>query len=189
MLAGLNLQILDVDIFGITNIIEEVYDSKDISVIAVDIGSSITNIAILKGYSLEFTREILIGGKYLTGQIEKSSKLSHWEAEKKKISADNDVLYLFEDFIFNISSEITKTINFYTATKPNEIIGKIYLTGGSSLLHGLKEKIGEDTGIEVEYLNPFLLVNQDQLKHGNYEEYVNFAGVALYLSSRVTDLG
>ncbi len=189
LLAGLNLQILDVDIFGITNIIEEAYDPKDFSVIAVDIGSSITNIAILKGYSLEFTREILIGGKYLTGQIEKSTRLSHWEAEEKKIAADNDVLYLFEDFIFNISSEITKTINFYTATKPNEIIGKIYLTGGSSLLHGLKEKIGEDTGIEVEYINPFLLVNQDKSKHRNYEEYSSFAGVALYLSSRVADLG
>jgi type IV pilus assembly protein PilM len=188
-LAGLNLQILDVDIFGITNIIEQIYGPKDFSVVAVDIGASITNIAIMKGDSLEFTREILLGGKYLTDQIEKSTKLSHMEAEEKKIMADSEVAYLFEDFIFNISSEITKTINFYTATKPNDTIGKIYLTGGSSLLQGLKEKIEEDTRIEVEYIDPFLLLNLNEAKHRAYEEYGTFMSIALYLSSRITDLG
>ncbi len=188
-LAGLNLQILDVDIFAVTNIIEQIYNPKDFSVVAVDIGASITNIAIIKNNSVEFTREILLGGKYLTNQIEKSTKLSHMESEEKKIMADSEVAYLFEDFIFNISSEITKTINFYTATKPNDTIGKIYLTGGSSLLQGLKEKIEEDTRIEIEYIDPILLLNLDQTKHRVYEEYSTFMSVALYLSSRVVDLG
>jgi type IV pilus assembly protein PilM len=188
-LAGLNLQILDVDIFGITNIIEQVYNPENFSVVAVDIGASISNIAIMKGDSVEFTREILLGGKYLTNQIEKSTRLSHIEAEEKKITSDSEVAYLFEDFIFNISSEITKTINFYTATKPNDNIGKIYLTGGSSLLQGLKEKIEEDTRIEVEYIDPFLLLNLSEAKRRAYEEYATFISIALYLSSRVTDLG
>jgi len=188
-LAGLNLQILDVDIFAVTNIIEQIYNPKDFSVVAVDIGASITNIAIIKNNSVEFTREILLGGKYLTNQIEKSTRLSHMEAEEKKIMADSEVAYLFEDFIFNISSEITKTINFYTATKPNDNIGKIYLTGGSSLLQGLKEKIEEDTRIEIEYIDPLLLLNLDQAKHHVYEEYSIFMSIALYLSSRVMDLG
>ncbi|MCX5806882.1 MAG: type IV pilus assembly protein PilM [Proteobacteria bacterium] len=188
-LAGLNLQILDVDIFGVTNMIEQIYGTNEFSVVAVDIGASITNIAIIKGDSLEFTREILLGGKYLTNQIEKSTKLSHMEAEEKKIMADSEVVYLFEDFIFNITSEITKTINFYTATKPNDTIGKIYLTGGSSLLQGLKEKIEEDTRIEVEYVDPFLLLNLNEAKHSAYEEYKTFMSIALYLSSRINDLG
>ncbi|MCX5811023.1 MAG: type IV pilus assembly protein PilM [Proteobacteria bacterium] len=188
-LAGLNLQILDVDIFAVTNIIEQIYNPKDFSVVAVDIGASITNIAIIKNNSVEFTREILLGGKYLTNQIEKSTKLSHIEAEEKKIIADSEVAYLFEDYIFNISSEITKTINFYTATKPNDTIGKIYLTGGSSLLKGLREKIEEDSRIEIEYIDPLLLLNLDQAKHRAYEEYSTFMSIALYLSSRVTDLG
>lgn len=187
-LAGLNLQILDVDIFGVTNVIEQIYSPKDFSVVAVDIGASVTNIAIMKGEEIEFTREILIGGKYLTNQIEKSTKLSHMEAEEKKITNDIEVAYLFEDFIFNISSEITKTINFYTATKPNDTIGKIYLTGGSSLLHGLKEKIEEDTRVEVEYINPFMLLNLDETRLHAYEDSSAFMTIALYLSSRITDL-
>jgi type IV pilus assembly protein PilM len=188
-LAGLNLQILDVDILGVMNMVEQIYNPQGSSVVAVDIGASVTNIAIMKAERLEFTREILMGGKYLTNQIERSTKLSHVEAENKKISADSDVAYLFEDFIFNISSEITKTINFYTASKPNDIIGKIYLTGGSSLLQGLKEKIEEDTRVEVEYINPFMLLNMDEASLHAYEEHNAFMVTALYLSSRVTDLG
>jgi type IV pilus assembly protein PilM len=188
-LAGLNLQILDVDVLGVINMVEQIYNQQGTSVVAVDIGASVTNIAIMKAERLEFTREILMGGKYLTNQIERSTKLSHEEAENKKIAADSDVAYLFEDFIFNISSEITKTINFYTASKPNDIIGKIYLTGGSSLLQGLKEKIEEDTRVEVEYINPFMLLNMDGVSLHAYEEYNAFMVTALYLSSRVTDLG
>lgn len=187
-MAGLHLQILDVDIFAVTNIIEQIYSPRDFSVVAVDIGASVTNIAILKGENIEFTREILMGGKYLTGQIEKTTKLSYKEAENKKISGDSDVLYLFEDFIFNIASEISKTVKFYLATKPKESIEIIYLTGGSSLVQGLKEKITEDTGVAVEVVNPFMILKEDESKIRMYDEFREFMVVPLYLSTRVTDL-
>lgn len=187
-LAGLHLQILDVDIFAVTNTIEKLYGPRDFSVVAVDIGASVTNIAILKGENIEFTREILMGGKYLTGQIEKTTKLPYEEAEKKKIAGDSDILYLFEDFIFNISSEINKTVKFYLATKPKETIEVVYLTGGSSLVQGLKEKITEDTGVAVDVINPFHIVSEDEDKIGIYNEFREFMAVPLYLSTRVTDL-
>jgi type IV pilus assembly protein PilM len=187
-MADLHLQILDVDIFSVTNLIEQLYSPRDFSVVAVDIGASVTNIAILKGENIEFTREILMGGKYLTNQIEKTTKLSYKEAEEKKIAGDSDVLYLFEDFIFNIASEINKTVKFYLATKPKESIEMVYLTGGSSLVQGLKEKITEDTGVAVEVMNPFLILKEDEGKIRMYDEFKEFMVVPLYLSTRVTDL-
>jgi type IV pilus assembly protein PilM len=187
-MAGLHLQILDVDIFAVTNIIEKIYGPRDFSVVAVDIGASVTNIAILKGENIEFTREILMGGKYLTGQIEKTTRLPYKEAEEKKITGDSDVLYLFEDFIFNIASEISKTVKFYLATKPKESIEVVYLTGGSSLVQGLKEKITEDTGVAVEVINPFMILQEDESKIHMYDEFREFMVVPLYLSTRVTDL-
>lgn len=187
-MAGLHLQILDVDIFSVTNLIEQSYGPRDFSIVAVDIGASVTNIAILKGENIEFTREILMGGKYLTNQIEKTTKLPFKEAEEKKIAGDSDVLYLFEDFIFNIASEINKTVKFYLATKPKESIEIVYLTGGSSLVQGLKEKITEDTGVAVEVINPFLILKGDESKIHMYDEFKEFMVVPLYLSTRVTDL-
>jgi type IV pilus assembly protein PilM len=157
-------------------------------VVAADIGASVTNIAILKGENIEFTREILIGGRYLTNEIAKTHRISHGEAEEKKLNADTDVRDLFDDFIGNVSSEINKTVNFYIATKPRETVGKIYLTGGSSLVPGLKDRIEKETGIGVEFLDPSLFLVHGE-KNGRVDEgEQSFAPVALYLSSRVSDL-
>ncbi|MCK9227713.1 MAG: type IV pilus assembly protein PilM [Syntrophorhabdaceae bacterium] len=185
-MAGLNLQILDVDMFGISNVVELVYAPRGYSVLVVDIGASVTNIAILNGENIEFTREILMGGKYLTSQIQKSIKVGYSDAEEKKITADAEVTYLFEDFIFNISSEINKTVRFYLATKPKENIGKIFVTGGSSLLPGIKEKIVDETGIPVEVIDPFLMIQNGSSRL--YEEFKEVMVVPMYLSSRVLDL-
>jgi type IV pilus assembly protein PilM len=187
-MADLSLQIVDVDIFDISNLVEQIYSPKEHSVVIVDIGASVTNIAILNGEDIEFTREILVGGKYLTNLIQKSARLNYKSAEEKKLSADNNIVYLFEDFIFNIASEINKTVRFYLATKPKENIGKIYVTGGSSLLPGLKEKIVEDSGIQVEVINPFLLTQSGDIQSEMYENLKEFMAVPLYLSTRITDI-
>lgn len=185
-LAGLNLLILDVDIFAITNLVEMLYAPKDFSVVTADVGASVTNIAIVKGQNIEFTREILIGGKYLTADIGRVLKIDHSEAEERKLRGDIEAQELFSEFVVNVASEINKTINFYVATKPKETVGKIFLTGGSALIAQLKEEIESETGIEVEFLNPFLAFNG----HENSESTADqcFAPVALYLSTRIGDL-
>lgn len=187
-LAGLNLQILDVDIFGITNLVELIYSPKNVSVLAVDVGASTTNMAIMRDANIQFTREILLGGKSLSQQIARMANMSFAEAEAKKIGGNETVSHLFDDFIYGISSEINKTINFYVSIKPKETISKIYLSGGSSLLKGLKEKVQEETRVDVEYVNPFLLVDPVPENMAQYDDYKVFNAVALWLSSRISDL-
>lgn len=190
-MAGLDLVILDVDIFALTNLVEQIYNPQQ-SVVVVDIGASVTNMVILKRETIEFTREILLGGRYLTEQIEKSINVPFEIAEDKKISGDEEIFYLFEDFIFNISSEINKTINFYISTNPNDAIEKVFISGGSSLLKSMKEKISEYTNIEVEYIDPFLLMkenfNEDISQNDLYIDYKEFNGIALMLSSRIQEI-
>lgn len=187
--AGLSLNILDVDIFGITNLVEQIYSPKDMSVLVVDIGASTTNMAIVRDTNIQFTREILLGGRYLTKRIGKTLQLTYQEAEARKIAGDDTVSNLFEDFIYNISSEINKTINFYVSIKPKETISKIYLTGGSSLLRGLKEQIADDTRVDVAYVDPFLILDRTQGTESYIEEDIQHYGIALYLSTRMVDLG
>jgi type IV pilus assembly protein PilM len=187
-MAGLRPQILDVDVFGLTNLVEQLYNPQDMSVVAVDLGAAVTNIAILRGEGVEFTREILMGGKYITNLIQNTTNLSYADAEEKKLTNDSSVSYLFEDFIFNISSEIKKTINFYLATRPNETLGKIYITGGSSLLPGLKERVYEETQMPIESINPFLILGEEESKIQAYDNLKEYMVVALYLSSRIGDL-
>ncbi len=185
-LAGLNLCVLDVDIFAITNLIEQIYTSESHSILAADIGASVTNIAIVKGVNIEFTREILVGGKYITHELAKPQKLDYREAEEKKLKGSDDAAGVLDDFVANISSEINKTVNFYVATKPREAVSKIYLTGGSSLVPGLKKQIESDTGIGVEFLNPFLCLD-DSGPMGTQENQEFLMPVALSLSMRMNE--
>jgi type IV pilus assembly protein PilM len=182
-LAGLSLCVLDVDIFAITNLIEQTYTPESYSILAADIGASVTNMAIVKGVNIEFTREILAGGKYVTQELAKPHKLDYREAEEKKLKGGDDAAGVLDAFVANISSEINKTVNFYVATKPQEAVGKIYLTGGSSLVPGLKKRIESDTGIGVEFLNPFLFID-DSSPRGTEETQECFMPVALSLSMR-----
>jgi len=182
-MAGFDLSVLDVDIFAVTNLLDEIYKPKGFSVLAADIGASVTNIAIVKEVNVEFTREILIGGKYVTGEIARRQNVSYKEAEERKLKAGQDVTDFLQDFISNVSSEINKTVNFYVATKPRETVGKIYLTGGSSRVVGLKERVEKDSGIEVEFLDPFLFVKSGGAETVDEEEKYSVP-VALYLSSR-----
>ncbi|HEY3275989.1 MAG TPA: pilus assembly protein PilM, partial [Syntrophorhabdaceae bacterium] len=187
-MAGLSLQFLDVDVFGITNLIEQIYNPRDISVVAVDIGAFITNIAIMKDDTLEFTREVLVGGSQLTHQIMKLTGCSHREAEEAKKTGSEDIGALCDTFVSNISAEINKTVNFYASTRPMERIGKIFLTGGSSRIKGLSDSVEANTGIEVEFLNPFLFLNDSPdggMEKRDLEEVI---AVALYLSSRIVDM-
>jgi type IV pilus assembly protein PilM len=181
--AKLNLSVLDVDIFAITNLVERIYKPTGFTVLAADVGASVMNIAVLKEHNIEFTREILIGGKYVTDEIAKVRKLSHKEAEEKKLKADGDAAGPLEDFVSNVSSEINKTINFYVATKPRETVGKIYLTGGSCLVAGLKARVEADTGIEVVFLDPYHNGN-GSADAGPEEDGKFFMPVAYYLSAR-----
>ena len=186
--AGLNLLILDVDIFAMTNLIGHVYGPQNFTVLAADIGASVTNLAILKNESIEFTREILIGGKYLTSEIAKKYNVSQQEAEEKKVSQDADISDLVDEFVGNVSSEMNKTVNFYMATKPRETVGRIYLSGGSSRIPGLKERIEGETGVEVVLLDASLWLKQNGKSPQLGQDDQAFAPVALYLSSRVSDL-
>jgi len=188
-IAGLKLVLLDLDLICLVNIVEQIFGLQGAPILIVDLGASIMNMAIVKGEDIELTREIMLGGSYLTEQIQKALKISYEEAEEKKIKADPEVTYLFEDFIFNVSTEINKTINFYLSTKPNQRINKIYLTGGTSLLEGIKDKIYNDTNIDIEVIDPFLLVGgEGVVKQNLYKELKDVCSVALHLSTRIDDV-
>ena len=186
-LAGLTLEILDVDLLAMCNLVEEIYGPVDSAVMVMDIGSSVTNLAILKEGRVQFSREILFGGNALTRSIEKVMSVPYEEAEERKKAFDPEVSDLIEDFIFNIISEIRKTTNFYLSAKPNESLGAIYLTGGSARLQGLKERISDEIGIATELVDPFKLLS-GELNVERYEELRYGCTLAVYLASRVRDL-
>ncbi len=82
---------MDVDSFAIENAYNLNFESpEDETVALVNIGAGVMNINILKGGTSAFTRDIPIGGRQITEEIQKKLKLTYEEAEALKLRERDD---------------------------------------------------------------------------------------------------
>ncbi len=160
--AGRNPVLVDVDVFALQNCYELNYDTDDsVGTALVNIGASTTNVAILKGSTSIFWRDISVGGNHYNDAIRKELNLSFDQAEQLKRGEEVDgipvenvtpIIASVNDFI---GTEIQKTLDFFKNATPGETIEKMVLAGGSSRVPHLREALGERFGVPVEPLNPF----------------------------------
>jgi type IV pilus assembly protein PilM len=159
--AGLSPQVVDVDFFALENAFEANYDAAESGGVAlVDIGATKMNINVLKNGVSMFNRDASIGGYQITEDIRQRFGLEYEEAEKVKLGLSSekvpaqDLEAIFVSAATSWSTEVKRAIDFFYATYPEETIGQILLSGGSSRLPGLNGLFNKDTNIPVDYLNP-----------------------------------
>jgi type IV pilus assembly protein PilM len=184
--AGRNPVIVDVDVFALQNCYEMNYDTDPTAAHAlINIGASTTNVAILKGTTSIFWRDISVGGNHYNDAVRKELNLSFEQAESLKrgeevegIPVENvtPIIASVNDFI---GAEIQKTIDFFKNTTPGENIEKIVVAGGSSRVPNLRESLAERFGVQVEWLNPF---NRVQVGKGIPPELVEEAGASVTIA-------
>ena len=166
--AGMKPVILDVDVFALENAFGISYElEEDKSVALIDIGASTININIIRGGISAFTRDIFLGGNYITEEIQKNMGISFEEAEALKIGSGVDSVGNGEgeDIIRkgceNMASEIHKTLDFFSSTA-YESIDKIYLSGGCAKTPGLKSIIEEKADVSTEIIDCFRNIKYDE---------------------------
>ena len=160
--AGRNPVLVDVDVFALQNCFEMNYDAEAAGGTAlINIGASTTNVAILKGTTSIFWRDISVGGSHYNDAIRKELNVTYEQAESLKRgevvegvdpTSVQPILASVNEFV---GAEIQKTLDFFKNTTPGESIESIVISGGSSRIPQLKEALGERFAVPVEYLNPF----------------------------------
>jgi type IV pilus assembly protein PilM len=160
--AGKSPQIVDVDVFALQNCYEVNYGVDPGRVIALlNVGASIMNINIIKGATSIFNRDIAVGGNQYTDAIQKDLNLSFDQAEALKRggrvegTSPESLAPIFQVVSENIALEIQKTFDFFKATSSEDRIDRIFLSGGTSKVHGLQDLLSERFEAGVEILNPF----------------------------------
>ena len=160
--SGFEPEVLDIDAFALANVFWENYEvPENTSALLVDIGASLVKINIVTGSSTLFTRDIGIGGKDLTQEIQNKLNVSFPEAEALKIDAaasdkiPEEVLAAIGSISENIALELRRSLDFFIASNNRFPIARAYICGGSSKIPGLLQVIEEMIGIPVEFLNPF----------------------------------
>jgi type IV pilus assembly protein PilM len=164
--AGLSPAVMDVAAFAVENAYEANFDTRPGEMIAlVNIGAQVVNINILADGIPAFTRDISTGGNQYTEEIQKTLSIGFEEAERIKLGGPRsddsqevipqEVEHAMRNVTETLVGEITRSLDFFTATAAEGRIGKIYLSGGGARVSGLEKAFHEKTDVPVEMLNPF----------------------------------
>ncbi len=147
--AHLKPSVVDVDVFALGNAYETAaavdpksYDMNQI-VALVDIGATKTDISILRGGTLFFTREFYIGGDDITDAIAKKLEVDPKQAETLKRAPGDQAdrvreaaTTVFDD----LCHEINLSIDFFE-NQHDKKVEAFFLSGGGSQISGLAEAV------------------------------------------------
>jgi type IV pilus assembly protein PilM len=174
--SDLNLRpvIMDVDAFALVNAYEISVDPTIVeTVLLVNIGSSVTNLALIEKHIPRVVRDIFIAGNTFTKSIQKSISCDTQAAEEMKtrysmlVTAEEKERTLAENQKESIQvstaltavarelvQEIQKSIDFYAGQNPEKVVNRILLCGGTSSLKNLDNYLLQELKIPVSIFNP-----------------------------------
>jgi type IV pilus assembly protein PilM len=181
MLEGLGLQpvIVDVDGFALENTYEYNHPKNE-NVALVDIGASKMNINILSAGISVVARDIVVGSRQLTDQIQNAFDLEYEEAEALKQAQIEEI---FTSTCTQWVLEIKKAIDLYHSNHPDEPLIKLVLSGGGSKVTGLADFLTSETSLPVEIFNPFesMVVNNKKID----SEYLKNIGPEMAIATGI----
>jgi type IV pilus assembly protein PilM len=170
--AGKTPVVVDIDAFALQNCFEVNYEPDPSQVVALlNVGASVMNINIVRGWTPLFTRDVSVGGNQYTDALQKELDLSFEDAEKLKMGGTlagvseeqrTAILRSVSDILI---LEIQKTFDFFRATASGENIRRIYVAGGTSRVPGLLDLLKEEFAMPVEELDPFRKISINSGRH------------------------
>jgi type IV pilus assembly protein PilM len=171
MLRGLSLEpvLVDVDAFALENAYGANLETEE-NVVLIDIGASKMNINIISNGSSVFARDVVLGSRQLTEQIQSRFDLEAETAEELKLgqleAGDHfqELEELFADTCSQWLGEIRKALDFYYSNYPDDMLTKLVLSGGGARIKGLDQLLANDLEMQVEVFNPFAKMQIDGSK-------------------------
>lgn len=193
--AKMSVKVVDLNVIALSNIFEEVagdnLDEYSQGTLLMDFGAQSTKIVIYKRGGPIFTKEIPIGGGLITEEIQRQMGVSYEEAEDLKTTQDEngnlpeEILNIINAQVDQQVAEVRKNINFYVTQGSAEKVSYCFVTGGSSLLPGMIDKLSVVAGVPVERLDIFSAVKIDEKKIGqNLDQLAAISPIVIGLAMR-----
>lgn len=160
-LGGLTAKIIDVEAFAMENAFKLVSDqlsvARDALVAVVDIGESMTTLAVMREQRTLYSREQVFGGKQLTDDIMRHYGMSQEEAMQAKIQGGLPETYADEvlaPFRESVVTQIGRLLQFFYAGSDYDKVEQIVLAGGCATIDGLSEQVQEQFDLPCCVANP-----------------------------------
>ena len=193
--AGLKPAIIDLDLFALMNAARLTNDLSSMGTIAlIDLGDSFTHINIIQNGVIGYTRDIPVGGGYLTNMLMSKFKVPFEQVlaiKRGNFSPDireEEVIETIIQAYNNILEEIQKYFDYFS-TLSNHKMEKVLLCGGGSMIRGLDDYCADYLKIPVETLHPMqgVKVNPKVFDRSLVDEMSGLSTVALGLARRKFD--
>jgi len=151
-------------------------DPRDVRTHAlINIGANLININILQNGQMAFVRDQFYGGNNLTEEIQKAHGISYQVADQMKQENFSGIkTEALEGFYVGLTSELVRSLDFYTASHAEHPVQRLLLSGGSSLIPGLANELEQRLGIEAQVLNPLSAIKASNRKFD--QEYLDRIG-------------
>ncbi|MDO8451440.1 MAG: type IV pilus assembly protein PilM [bacterium] len=169
-LAGLNALGVETEIIAISRALTA--SSKNVkTVMLFSFGAQTSDLAILRGGTIAFTRSISAGGDALTRALSQGLGLELVQAEEFKKTygleeqmLEGKILQAAKPIMEAISGEIRRSILYFEEKAPGEHVSIILLTGGSARMPGLVVYLAQNlgNGIEIQVADPWIGIERDQ---------------------------
>lgn len=157
----------------------------------LDLGSSATDMSIIKDGKVVFTRSIPVAGDAFTRSVSQGLGISVQQAEEYKKTYGLDASQLEGkvknalDPVFRmVVDEIKKAIHFYQSDEKGDTPTSVVITGGASVMPGIVPFLTESLGIETVLGDPFGKINLDAETLKSLTPYSSIYGTAVGLAMR-----
>lgn len=124
----------------------------------IDVGAAAMKVTILKDNQQLYSREQAFGGSMLTEEIMRAYGMGPEEAESLKRSGtppDNYETEILHPFIENLAQEVSRALQFFFTSTPHHEVHHIILAGGTALIPGVAEIVGQRTNVNTILADPF----------------------------------
>jgi type IV pilus assembly protein PilM len=160
-LAGIQPEIIDVDVFALANCYEILGppappEAEKKATALIDIGASKSNIAIVQGNRLLFTREVYLAGNEITEAIGRTLNAEADDVDRLKCAPGemlDQVLDAAQPAYEDLANEIRLSFDYVEGQFDCEV-STVVLSGGSSQLANASAILGNLLGRPVHVFDP-----------------------------------
>jgi type IV pilus assembly protein PilM len=160
--AKIKVSAVDANALALRNVLRTRVLPVNANTLVVDIGAGKTEINVFKDGVLRFSRCVESGGLDMTRAIAEALNIGLREAEDKKRAlniltpADQDqAVAALQPRLDGLLMEIRRSVEYYKTTFREKSVEGMILSGGVSLMRGLKDHFAQSLEGSVEIDRPF----------------------------------
>lgn len=182
--VGMRTGVVECGVFSVANMFEYNYGVHEGLTALVNIGASVTQVALVANGQYLFTRDVAIGGEEYSRRVMEQMSVDRDNAENLKIAVSQgdgnssaDLQKLLGEINEQLVSEVQVTIDFFFQSGDaagHTGLSSLFLTGGGSRILGLDAALAASLQIPVQILNPFQRVEVNPRKF--QMDYISMQG-------------